>query len=196
MKNLHAPLLLLAFIMGASHATGQTLTAKTVEAAAGEQTTMTVSLSQPSETTALQFFLQLPDGVAIDPDGCSVGTSAASHTLDITQTYDGHYLFVLYHLGLKQLAEGTLVNIPITLDKNAVSAEAQLYTVRSAKADAVSHSHDDVAFAINVAEASAIEKVKATGRRNGPAYSLNGLKQEKPRKGFYIVEGRKTIVRK
>ena len=68
----------LLMLFGVS-AKAQKISVTPIEAIAGGQTTMTINLSNPSESTALQFNLQLPDDVTINENGCTLGTSAKNH---------------------------------------------------------------------------------------------------------------------
>ena len=57
---------IVALLAIAGSATAQSLTVQGLEAKAGEQTTLTVSLSGAAAMTALQFNLTLPEGVTLE----------------------------------------------------------------------------------------------------------------------------------
>ena len=109
MNRLYKTFLLLAFVLMSSSTFAQKLSVEPIEAKAGEQATMRVNISQPSETTVLQFCLQLPAGVTVNESGCAVGTAAANHTLSVNRMDSGDYLFVFYNLDFQQFTGGTLL---------------------------------------------------------------------------------------
>jgi len=194
MKELRKTFLLLVFVTMASCITAQTLMVPAIEVKAGQQTTLTVSISQPTEATALQFCLQLPAGMSVNESECAVGTSAKNHTLNVRQMANGNYLFVLYSLDLQPLADGALMSIPVVIGSDAVSGDALLYTVRSAKPDATSNTCNDVKFAVGVTDAAAIEHTTMGGKQTGKIFKLNGQPLALPEKGVNIIDGRKIIV--
>lgn len=73
---------LLTFIGSAN---AQTLSVASVEATAGEQKTLTVSLSDAVSATAMQFNLSLPANVTINESGCALGSAASNHTLRVSK---------------------------------------------------------------------------------------------------------------
>ena len=85
-------IVLLAFI---GNANAQTLSVVSIEATAGEQKALTVSLSDASSTTAMQFNLSLPANVTINESGCALGSAASNHTLRVSRMDNGNYLFVV-----------------------------------------------------------------------------------------------------
>lgn len=131
-------------------ASAQTLSVEPIEGRAGEQKTMTVSLSDASSATALQFNLSLPANVTVDEGGCGLGAAASNHTLSVDKLDNGNYLFVLYSTDFTTLTNGTLVTIPVNIAESASSGNGGLYLVRSSKEDAVSYQHESVSFDVDV----------------------------------------------
>ena len=138
---------LLAFIGSAN---AQTLSVASVEATAGEQKTLTVSLSDAASATALQFNLSLPANVTINESGCALGSAASNHTLRVSRMDNGNYLFVIFSMDFTKLGNGTLLTIPVIFANDATSGNGNLFTVRSSASDAVSYQHQNATFAVNV----------------------------------------------
>ena len=181
---------LLALIGGAN---AQTLSVETIEGKTGEQTTLTVSLSDAAAATALQFNLSLPANVTVNESGCALGNAATSHTLSVNKMDNGNYLFVMYSMDFTALADGTLLTIPVTIGNDATTGNGILNTVRSAKSDAVSQQHQNATFAVNVT--TAIESVKSDIKKNAIIYNVRGQKLTSPQKGINIIDKRKVMVK-
>ena len=183
---------LLALLGGAN---AQTLSVQPIEVKAGEQATLTVNISQPSDATALQFNLQLPIGVTINESNCTLGNGTNGHTLSVNRMNSGDYLFVLYQMDFQTFSDGTLLTIPINVATDAKTGNGKLYTVRSSKSDAVSLQKDETTFTVTVSEElTKIENVK-TNVQTPYVFNLNGQRLELPRKGINIVSGKKMVVK-
>ena len=183
---------LLALLGGAN---AQTLSVQPIEVKAGEQATLTVNISQPSDATALQFNLQLPIGVTINESNCTLGNGTNGHTLSVNRMNSGDYLFVLYQMDFQTFSDGTLLTIPINVATDAKTGNGKLYTVRSSKSDAVSLQKDETTFTVTVSEElTKIENVK-TNVQTPSVFNLNGQRLELPRKGINIVSGKKVVVK-
>lgn len=195
MNRLYKTFLLLAFVLISSSTFAQKLSVEPIEAKAGEQATMRVNISQPSETTVLQFCLQLPAGVTVNESGCAVGTAAANHTLSVNRMDSGDYLFVFYNLDFQQFTGGTLLTIPITMATDSKTGNGMLYTVRSAKQDAVSQQLAASDFTITVkGEATRIESV-AKNAQTPSVFNLSGQRLALPQKGINVIGGKKVVVK-
>ena len=143
-------------------ASAQTLSVAPVEATAGGQKTLTVSLSDAASATAMQFNLSLPANVTINESECALGRAASNHTLSVNKMDNGDYLFVLYSMAFTALTDGTLLTIPVTIGKDAKTGKGTLYTIRSSASDAVSQLHQNATFAVNVTTAKVkLSKTKA-----------------------------------
>lgn len=149
-KRIHTTLV--ALLALACSATGQSLTVQGIETKAGEQATLTASLSGATSMTALQFNLALPDGVTIAQGTPTLGTAANGHTLAVETLDNGDCLFVLYSMDLNTFRNGQLLSIPVTIGSNAKSGEGTLYTVRFATTEAVSNAGTDAKFNVTVQE--------------------------------------------
>lgn len=139
-------------------ATGQTLSVDPIEVEAGEQATLVVSVSGIASfgATALQFNLNLPDGVTL-AGSYQLGDATNNHTLSVQTLGNGDHLFVLYSMNLNRFKDGELLRIPVSIGNNAKSGEGSLYTFRTATTDVVSYAHNNTTFTITVTEA-ALEK--------------------------------------
>lgn len=175
-------------------ANAQTLSVASVEATAGEQKTLTVSLSDASSATAMQFNLSLPANVTINESGCALGNAANNHTLRVSRMDNGNYLFVIFSMDFKKLGNGTLLTIPVIFANDATSGNGNLFTVRSSTSDAASHQHQNATFAVNV-NTSDIKGIRTNGVKNGIIYNLRGQKLVSPKKGINIIDGQKVLVK-
>lgn len=182
---------LLAFI---GNANAQTLSVASIEATAGEQQVLTVSLSDASSATAMQFNLSLPANVTINESGCALGSAANNHTLRVNRMDNGNYLFVIFSMDFKKLGNGTLLTIPVIFANDAASGNGHLFTVRSSASDAVSHQQQNATFAVNV-NPTDIKSIRTNGVKNGIIYNVRGQKLASPQKGINIIDGQKVLVK-
>ena len=182
---------LLTFIGSAN---AQTLSVVSIEATAGEQKALTVSLSDASSATAMQFNLSLPANVTINESGCALGNAANNHTLRVSRMDNGNYLFVIFSMDFKKLGNGTLLTIPVIFANDATSGNGNLFTVRSSASDAVSHQNQNATFAVNV-NTSDIKNIRTSGVKNGIIYNVRGQKLASPQKGINIIDGQKVLVK-
>lgn len=195
MNTLHKLFSTLALTAIAVVASAQTLSAGTIEANVGEQATLTVSLSDAAAATALQFNLSLPANVTVNESGCALGNAATSHTLSVNKMDNGDYLFVVYSMDFTELVDGTLLTIPVTIGNGALTGNGNLYTIRTANAEAVSHTSADVTFGVKVAGGqSGIKETERDGTSQ-KAFDLQGRRINRPSKGINIIGGRKLIVK-
>ena len=136
-------------------ATGQTLSVVPIEAEAGEQATLVVSASGIASfgATALQFNLNLPDGITLTGSN-QLGNATNGHTLSVQTVDNGDHLFVLYSMNLDRFKDGELLRIPVSIGSNVRSGEGRLYTFRTASTDAVSYASADATFTITVTAAA------------------------------------------
>lgn len=182
---------LLAFI---GNVNAQTVSVASIEATSGEQKALTVSLSDASSATAMQFNLSLPANVTINESGCALGNAANNHTLRVSRMDNGNYLFVIFSMDFKKLGNGTLLTIPLVFADDATSGNGNLFTVRSSTSDAASHQHQNATFAVNV-NTSDIKSIRTNGVKNGIIYNLRGQKLVSPQKGINIIDGQKVLVK-
>ena len=151
--NRHLLAILVATMLTLS-ATAQTLSVTPLEVETGDETALVVSLTEGTSMTALQFNLSLPEGVTLttsgDTYGTTLGTATDGHTLDVETLSNGDLLFILYNTDQKAFKSGELLHIPLTAGSTATEANGKLYTVRTATADAVSHTCADASFSVKV----------------------------------------------
>jgi len=186
---------IVALLAIAGGATAQTLSVASVEATAGEQKTLTVSLSDAASATAMQFNLSLPANVTINESGCALGNTAENHTLSVNKMDNGNYLFVMYSMDFTALTDGTLLTIPVTIGNGALTGNGNLYTIRTANAEAVSHTSADATFGVKVAGGQTGIKETERDRTSKKAFDLQGHRLNRPSKGINIVDGSKLIVK-
>ena len=152
MKRLYTIIMALATLVVSANA--QSLSVANIEAQTGEETALVVSLAEGSSMTALQFNLSLPEGVTLttsgDTYGTTLGTATDGHTLDVETLSNGDHLFILYNREQKAFKSGELLRIPLTAGSTATEANGKLYSVRTATADAVSHTCAEVSFSVIV----------------------------------------------
>lgn len=132
-KRIHT--ILVALLALAGSATAQSLTVQGIEAEAGEQAKLIVSISGATAMTALQFNLALPEGVTL-ADGTTMGTANDGHTLCVQTLDNGDHLFILYSMELNTFKDGELLRIPVSVNNGDA---AKLYNVRYADTEAVSY---------------------------------------------------------
>lgn len=111
-----------------------------------------LSVSGLSDVTALQFNLQLPDGVTLDESAIKKLSAASDHKLVIRPLANGSRLFVLYNMGKAFVGNGEILRLPITAGSEAGEFSGSLNTFRTATSDAVSHAGNGATFQITVKE--------------------------------------------
>ena len=199
-RRILSTMVALAAIVGGAQA--QTLTVQPTEAQTCEQTELVVSLTGGTAMTALQFNLQLPEGVTLDEAAIAKGEAAGGHTLSISTLDGGDRLFVLYSMNLDTFGDGCLLRLPVTAPTEAGTFSGRLYTVRTASVgggEAVSHTAQDAAFTVTVtADMTGINTVAADGDDTDAAwYDLSGrqLAGKPAKKGIYVKNGKKVVIR-
>ena len=140
--------MVLAMITVNSYA--QSLSVVNIEAQTGEETDLVVNLTDGTSMTALQFNLSLPEGMTLAEGDATLGTATNGHTLNVETLDNGDHLFVLYSMDLNPFKDGELLRIPVKVGSTATSFNGKLYTIRTATADAVSHTCEDVEFTTKV----------------------------------------------
>ncbi len=141
---------IVALVTIVSSATAQTFRVASVEAKPGEQTELVISASGMSNVTALQFNLALPEGTILNESAITKGLAVSDHTLSVQTIDNGNRLFVLYNMDLRQIGDGILLRLPVTMGQQAGSFNGSLYTVRTANTEAESHVCSAVGFSIKV----------------------------------------------
>lgn len=76
----------------------------------------------------------------------TLGTATNGHTLNVETLDNGDHLFVLYSMDFNPFKDGELLRIPVKMGSTAATSNGKLYTIRTATADAVSHTCADVSF--------------------------------------------------
>ena len=133
----------------AGSANAQTLSVQSIEAEAGSQANIFVSISGvEANTTALQFNLALPDGVTLNETGISTGTAASNHGYEVRSLDSGERLIVVFDLNLGSIQNGEFLILPVTLGTAEGTFSGAISTVRFSDTDAVSKEGDGTSFTI------------------------------------------------
>ena len=172
-KRIQTILFALAAIVGSANAQNISFEVQANEA--------TMNISGATGMTALQFCLQLPEGVTIDTSNVTLGTATDGHTLCIETLDNGDLLFILYSMDLNTFKDGELLRIPVAASGETV----RLYTIRYADTDAVSHAGEDIETGISL--------TPALSKGEGAIYNVSGQRLSKPQKGIYIKDGKKIM---
>lgn len=175
-KRIQTILFALAAIVGSANAQNLSFEVKASEA--------TVNISGATDMTALQFCLQLPEGVTIDTSNVTLGTATDGHTLCIETLDNGDCLFILYSMDLNRFKDGELLRIPVAASGETV----KLYTIRYADTDAVSYAGEETVTGI----ASPKSSPKGKDLR---IYNLAGQRLNKMQRGINIMDGRKVLIK-
>jgi len=168
----------------------QSLSVSNVEAQTGEETELVVNLTGGTSMTALQFNLALPEGMTLAESDVILGAATNGHTLNVETLDNGDHLFVLYSMDQNPFMDGELLRIPVKMGSTAATSNGKLYTIRTATADAVSHTCNDVSWEMttNINHVSSPKIIKST-------YNLAGQKTDEIQKGINIVDGKKVMVK-
>ncbi|MBQ7687573.1 MAG: hypothetical protein IJT28_10155 [Bacteroidaceae bacterium] len=190
MKRLITTIITLAAII--ADASAQNLLVQPIELQVGEQTEMVVSLAEGASATALQFNLQLPEGVTAEISSTTLGPATDGHTLSMQTLDSGDLLFILYSMDLKPFKDGELIRIPVTAGSTEATSNGKLYKVRTATADAVSHTCEDATFSVTIPTA-----INSVSRKDSAKniYNVNGQQIGNTQKGINIVDGKKVMVK-
>ena len=192
MKSLITIIVTLAAII--ADASAQSLSVQPIEVQTGKQTEMVVSLAGGTSATALQFNLQLPEGVTAETSCATLGSAIDGHTLSMQTLDNGNLLFILYSMDLKPFKDGELIRIPITAGSTETTLNGKLYTVRTATADAVSNTCEEAAFVVTIKAPTAIKSV-LSNEPSKSVYNVNGQQISNTQKGINIVDGKKVMVK-
>ncbi len=187
------------FALVSLSAMGQTLSVQPIEAKAGEQATLAVSLSGATAMTALQFNLALPEGVTLAGNEATQGAATNGHTLDVETLDNGDHLCILYSMDLNTFKDGELLRIPVNIGNEVTDGTAKLYTIRFADTNAVSHSAADVDALVTGITPQQLANDKMV---NSKCYDLSGREivygkssNSKLTKGIFIKDGKKVLVK-
>lgn len=188
------------FVLLTCQARGQTLSITSIQAEAGKQAELVVGIKDIDATmTALQFNLSLPKGMTISSNDVILGEAANNHTLDVETLENGDYLFILYSMNLNTFQDGELLRIPVNIGNEATDGIANLYTIRFADTNAISHSAADVDALVTSIIPPQMVNDKMV---NSKCYDLSGREivygkssNSKLTKGIFIKDGKKVLVK-
>ena len=177
-------------------AMSQTIGVEPIKMEVGSQATLSVGVSDLSDVTALQFNLQLPEGLVLDESAVEKSSAASGHELAIRPLSNGSRLFVLYNMDKATVGNGELLRLPITAGSEAGSFSGNLTTFRTATTDAVSKAGASASFQITVTDkATGIHSIDNSQLIIDNWYSVDGVKLngEPKKKGIYIKNGKKVV---
>ena len=174
-KRIQTILLALAAIVGSANAQNLSFEVKANEA--------TMNISGATGMTALQFCLQLPEGMTIRTSRVAMGSATGDHTLCIEKLDNGDLLFILYSMDLNTFKDGELLRIPIAVSGKAV----KFHTIRYADTDAVSYVGEDIDTGISL--------TPALSKGEGAIYNVSGQRLDKMQKGINIKDGQKILIK-
>ena len=170
--------ILLVAVILCSNVTAQTLSVQDIDVKAGGTGELIILYAGGGKITALQFNLNIPKGITAETGSITLGTATNGHTLRVEPLESGDLLFVLYSMDFKAFKDGELLRIPLTAVKNELSDNGNLYTLRSATIDAVSHECNNTIFTVTVKNEIFV-KAKSCSRNYGEAnpdfeYTVDG----------------------
>ena len=163
---------------------GQTLSIAPLEAEVETQTELVVNANGVSSMTALQFNLELPEGVSLADVDSTMGEATDGHTLCVETLDNGDLLFILYSMNLNRFKDGEVLRIPININGEGT---ARLYNVRFADTDAVSYAGKETATGISL--------TPSPSPRRGEIYNIAGQRLSKMLRGINIINGRKVVIK-
>ena len=188
----------IALLAIASSATAQEFTAQPLEAEAGTSTELIVNVAGVGTMTALQFNLELPEGVTIADGNATMGEATDGHTLCMEALDNGDHLFILYSMDLKTFKDGELLRIPVNMNSEASEGIARLYTSRFADTNAESYAAAETESIVTGIPSMEDGKSKT---KDGSIYNLAGqmvngkLSNGKLPRGINIKDGKKVVVK-
>lgn len=154
-------------------------------------TELVVNANGLTAMTALQFNLELPDGVTITDSDATTGDATDGHTLCIETLASGDHMFILYSMNLDTFRDGELLRIPVNINEDGI---VKLCNVRFADTEAMSYAGEETATGISSPQ---IVNSKSS---KGNCFDLSGRQivnskssNSKLQKGIYIIDGRKVV---
>ena len=193
MNKIISKILTATLLLVSENISAQTLSVKPIEVQTGEQTEMVINFTGGTSMTALQFNLQLPEGVTAAKGNATLGDATNGHTLSIKTLNSGDLLFVLYSLDQAAFADGELLRLPLTAGNKVLTDNGRLYSVRAATVDAVSHTCADASFTVTVNDGTSITSPLLHEEKTF-IYDLQGRRTEHFERGFYIMNGKKVLI--
>ncbi len=172
---------------------------------------ITIKGENPSFITAWQMFVQLPDGVEIDDEGATLNDRypwapsqhTYAHRVDINEMTDNTYLLTCYadQPSIIYGETGVLVSLRLkcqdTFKGHHEGRISDIAVADFTETPRQTNQSRDLVVHITDEGTAAIEGVEMTQSSSPVITNLNGQKvADRPqRKGIYIINGKKTIVR-
>ena len=189
MKRILHILLALTAIVGSASA--QSLSVQPIEVQVGEQTEMVINLTGGATATALQFNLQLPEGISVDAYSATLGSATDGHSLNVEPLNNGDLLFILYSMNLNTFKDGEVLRIPININGEGT---ARLYNIRFADTDAVSYAGKETATGIKTLSNSPLKGENIYNLSGQQMVNGKSLNSKLPW-GIYIKGGKKILAK-
>lgn len=187
------------------NAMAQKLTAADVEIAANGTADLVVSLSSSTVASLAEFTLVLPEGITVDSDAegyfFEKGTLPTRNgQVTVAAKSDGSiYVNLRDESGATfKAAEGTLITLTLKAENATVGeTTAELKDIIIASSEATQmNTETSATVKITVSGTTGIKGISAAGLgEDAEVYDLNGQKVSTVKKGVYIVNGKKTIIK-
>ena len=166
----------------------------------GEQV-LCVKLTDELPVMGFQMELFLPEGLTLKADNpVEINSSLAGHTLRLHNYENGHYLILVYDLGLKaatirkeELLKCHFLVSPKMLPGNYLLAVSGIKLAKDAQT-AVCPGPYEGYFILDESGATAIRSI---GQSNSAPiiYDLSGRRHDEPQEGVNIIDRRKVLFR-
>lgn len=174
----------------------------------GQENELSILLKETSQSyTAFQFDMQLPEGIAIAEDEAGELKASlseeceADHVLVVKNIAPNTYRFLSYSETNDDLydSDGVLVNVTLSADETVAmdtfSASISDGLLVSASRNQAIQS--ELSFDVNVVDPTAIQKLSILNSQftNDNWHNLQGQRIISPRKGVYIRNGKKVVIK-
>lgn len=203
--------LMSVLLLAAGNAMADKLTVSDITIEPGQQGEFYVALENATDMYAFQFNLTLPEGISLVKDedeeayGVYVkGRTAKAGTFTFTKQDNGSWLIVYFNAAID---EETKEPVPIKGNSGNVmkvfvkaastftgTATATLSDAKITDKTTIPQQVENVTFNITSTVADGIKSIEAAGE-DAPVYTLGGQRVEQPKKGIYVKDGRKVVVK-
>jgi hypothetical protein len=189
----------------------QTLSASDINIEPGGEATLEISIDSPVLPASGQFNLVLPEGLSlkVNNKGKIAGTKKGdafadvtddedTHTIQITPKEGGVYFVLAYDPdgGEFQATSGVVMTVQVVADEGTSgSLTCDLKDIKFVDKDAKTvGTFANSTFNVTVGDATGINSISFDDP-NAEIYNLNGQRVNNVKKGVYIVNGKKAIVK-
>jgi len=189
------------------NAMAQKVSAQDVTIEANGTADLVISLESSAVAAAAQLNVVLPEGIEVKYDAdeeeylFTKGEIVAKKKhVAVSKEADGSYQ-VLIQSGTDAVpftqASGTLVTLPLVAGELATATvQGSVKNIKVADFNGGKMiDGDEVSFNITIAEPTAIKGLSAEESKTAEVYNLNGQRVSTARKGVFIVNGKKTVIK-